>query len=82
MRTTLDIDEDVLLAVKEIAKRESKSAGAITSSLLRKAISGSSNTTENGVKEVQARYGFRPFHKRGGIVTNELIDQLREEMGD
>ena len=23
-------------------------------------------------------YGFRPFPKRGGVVTNELIDKLRE----
>jgi hypothetical protein len=29
-----------------------------------------------------ALYGFRPFPHRGGIVTNELIDRLREEDGD
>ena len=26
--------------------------------------------------------GFRPFPKRGGVVTDELIDRLREEVGD
>ena len=26
--------------------------------------------------------GFRPFPKRGGVVTDELIDRLREETGD
>ena len=26
--------------------------------------------------------GFRPFPKRGGVVTNEQIDRLREEAGD
>ena len=82
MRTTLDIDDDVLLAVKEIAKREAKSAGAIASALLRKAISGTTDKQEEGVKEPQARYGFQPFARRGGIVTNEVIDQLREEVGD
>ena len=81
MRTTLDIDDDVLLAVKEIAKREAKSAGAIASALLRKAISGGPDK-EEGVKEPQVRYGFQPFARRGGIVTNEVIDQLREEVGD
>jgi hypothetical protein len=30
-------------------------------------------------QEAMARYGFRPFPKRGGIVTNELIDRLRED---
>ena len=27
----------------------------------------------------KAIYGLRPFPKRGGIVTNELIDKLRED---
>jgi hypothetical protein len=27
----------------------------------------------------KAVFGFRPFPKRGGIVTNELIDQLRDD---
>ncbi len=26
--------------------------------------------------------GFRPFPKSGGVVTNELIDRLREQAGD
>ena len=30
-------------------------------------------------EEPPALYGFRPFPKRGGIVTNDLIDQLRED---
>ena len=31
------------------------------------------------VKEPKAIYGLRPFAPRGGIVTNELIDKLRED---
>jgi hypothetical protein len=30
-------------------------------------------------KEPKAIYGLRPFAPRGGIVTNELIDKLRED---
>ncbi|MCY3769472.1 MAG: hypothetical protein OXG56_08930 [Gammaproteobacteria bacterium] len=26
--------------------------------------------------------GFQPFPIRGGLVTNELIDKLREDIGD
>jgi len=33
----------------------------------------------HSVKEPKAVYGFRPFASRGGIVTNELIDKLRED---
>ena len=30
-------------------------------------------------REPRAVYGFRPFAPRGAIVTNELIDSLRED---
>jgi hypothetical protein len=30
------------------------------------------------VEEAKAVYGLRPFPARGGIVTNELIDMLRD----
>ena len=40
MRTTLDIDDDVLEAVKELAAREKKTAGAKLSELARLAILG------------------------------------------
>jgi len=33
----------------------------------------------HSAKEPKAVYGLRPFAPRGGIVTNELIDQLRED---
>jgi hypothetical protein len=31
------------------------------------------------VREPKAVYGFKPLPSRGGIVTNELIDRLRED---
>lgn len=76
MRTTLDIDEDVLLAAKERAKRENKTAGQVVSELLRQALTAPASAT---VREPMAVYGFKPFPRRGGLVTNELIDQLRSE---
>jgi hypothetical protein len=30
-------------------------------------------------KEPEAVYGFRPFPARGGIVTNELIDEIPDD---
>ena len=30
-------------------------------------------------RELKGVYGFGPFPKRGGTVTNELIDRLRED---
>ena len=83
MRTTLNIDDDLLLAVKEIARRDSKSVGGAVSDLLRQALAGDG---ERGLAEARApfgiaEFGFRPFPPRGGVVSNELIDRLREESG-
>jgi len=77
MRTTLDIDTDVLQAAKERARREKKTAGAVISELARQALTAPPDAP--GVREPKARYGFRPFAKRGAVVTNELIDKLRED---
>jgi len=75
MRTTLDIDDDVLRAAKELARREKKTAGAVISELTRKALTA----PPPSVREPRAIHGFRPFPRRGGIVTNTQIDKLREE---
>ena len=77
MRTTLDIADDVLQAAKERARRENKTAGEVISELARSALTGVTDSRRTG--EPKAHYGFRPFPKRGGIVTNDLIDRLRED---
>jgi hypothetical protein len=77
MRTTLDIADDVLQAAKERARREKKTTGEVISELARKALTAPLERPM--AREPKALYGFRPFPKRGGIVTNELIDKLRED---
>ena len=78
MRTTMNIDDDVLSAVKEMARRQARPVGEVASVLLRDALGG--NDFEN--RETPARYGFRPFAKSTDIVTNDIINRLREEAGD
>ena len=75
MRTTLDIADDVLRAAKELARREKRTAGQIISELARKALT----STPAGSKAPARFLGFRPFPSRGGVVTNEIIDKLRDE---
>jgi len=76
MRTTLDIDDDVLHAAKERAKREQKTAGEVVSELLRQALTA---PVPSSAREPKAVHGFKPFARRGTVVTNELIDQLRQD---
>ena len=73
MRTTLDLDEDVLLAVKHRARAEHRSAGAVLSELARMAL------TESPAASTESFLGFQPLPRRGGVVTNELIERLRDE---
>jgi hypothetical protein len=77
MRTTIDIANDVLQAAKERARREKKTVGEVISELARSALTAPSQVPT--AREPRAVYGFRPFPKRGGIVTNEMIDKLRED---
>lgn len=77
MRTTLDIDEDVLLAVKELARHGKTTAGKVISRLARKGLNGDAQKS----RKITYRNGVPILPTRGRIITNELIDQIREEEG-
>jgi hypothetical protein len=78
VRTTLDIADDVLMAVKERARRQKRSIGDLLSDLAREALTHRSRE-DAGAKKPESFYGFDPLPPRGGTVSNELIDKLREE---
>lgn len=77
MRTTLSIDEDVLLAVKERARRENKTAGAVLSDLARQALTN--QYASRAARANDAFYGFEPLPHRGSAVSNALIGRLRDD---
>jgi|CXWL01.1.fsa_nt_gi predicted transcriptional regulator len=77
MRTTLDLDDDVLHSAKEIARREKKTAGQVLSELARRALTQGAVATRQ--REPAAVHGFRPFAARGGVVTSALVRKLSEE---
>lgn len=77
MRTTIDIDQDVLLAAKDLARRQKKTAGQVISELARRALTQPAGA--HSVKEPASFYGFKPLPRRGGVISNELINKLRED---
>jgi hypothetical protein len=80
MRTTLDIDDDLLLAAKEIARRERSTAGQVVSRLLRRSLTGGGVPAPRTRRAAVA--GFVPFPAPAGVVvTNEQVDRLRESEG-
>ena len=79
MRTTLNIEDDVLEATKDLARRQKLSAGKVVSRLLRIALSQGTSIPEPAPSGVG---GFKPFFSEDQkIVTNEQIDQLRDQEG-
>lgn len=84
MRTTLDIDEDVLVAAKELARQKNLSAGQVVSQLLRKVLTGqtenahTASESDSGGRSVA---GFRPFPAGRAVVTNEAVNRLRDAEG-
>ncbi len=80
MRTTLDIDDDLLLATKELARRERRTAGEVVSRLLRAALTQRPVEADR-IAEPAPAHGFRPLPANGQIVTNEWVNRLRDEEG-
>ena len=81
MRTTLNIDDDVLIAAKELARRERTTAGRLVSTLLREALRARADPAATGGAPERDIYGFKPIPAGGAVVTNALVDELREELG-
>jgi hypothetical protein len=77
MRTTLRVDDDVLFAVQERARREKRTAGQVLSDLARQALTGQGRPPES--QPDAGHHGFQPLPRRGAVISNALIDRLREE---
>ncbi len=75
MRTTLSIDDDVLLAAKSLAEREQRTLGEVISALARQALrrKSSAGGVRNGVPLLRSKTKSAP-------VTMELVNQLRDEI--
>ena len=73
MRTTVDLEEDVLLAAKEIAKQRRETIGQVLSDLARQALTRQ--------VPVSTKHGLPlfPVRPKAGVVTLEMVNHLRDE---
>lgn len=79
MRTTLDIDPDVLKAAKELAAKERSTAGKIISDIFRKGIQASQAHAAKGGYTM--KNGIPLMASRGDLVTTERIRKIMDEEG-
>lgn len=74
MRTTLTIDDDVLVAARAMAKQQDRSLGEIISALARKSLRRPESRSErNGIPLLGVSPDATP-------VTLEIINALRDEL--
>ena len=72
VRTTLDLDEDVLQAAKELARARRQTAGRVLSELARKGL--------ERAHRPRIRNGFPLLpHEPGRIVTVEMVEAALDE---
>ncbi|NCC26232.1 MAG: hypothetical protein EOM25_13720 [Deltaproteobacteria bacterium] len=81
MRTTLDVEEDVLAAAKELARIQNESVGRVLSRLARQALAGTQGSPPSMEPEKPSVTGFRPFPARDHLVGNDQVDALRDQEG-
>jgi hypothetical protein len=73
MRTTLDLDDDILAAARSIAAARKQTMGKVVSDLVRQSLTTKTKRGPMGIPLLPRRPGV--------IVTNELIDKLRQDEG-
>jgi hypothetical protein len=73
VRTTLDIEDDVLQAAKELAQREGITVGETLSKLARKGLTGAA-ASEPGV----IRNGVPILPQRDEVITLEHIQKIMD----
>jgi len=78
MRTTLDIEDDVLQAAKELAEREGSTAGRVISALARHGLLAPGNRTK---PSRPTRGGVPLLPSRGEVVTMDHLRELAEQEG-
>ena len=76
MRTTIDIDTDVLNALKVLSHQRGVTVGQVATALLRQAL----HAERVGHWETKNGVPLFPQRATGKIVTLEFVNQLRDEL--
>jgi hypothetical protein len=72
VRTTLDIDDDVVVAAKELAVGERRSLGSVISELARRGLTPAQVEAEDGLPVIRVPAGTPP-------ITLEMVRRALDE---
>jgi hypothetical protein len=73
VRTTLDINDDVLAAAEQMAVAQNATVGSVIS-----ALAGQTLRRQPAISYLPLRNGVRMLPRAGGVVTAELVEKLME----
>ena len=73
MRTTLDLDDDILAAARSIAAARKQTMGKVVSDLVRQSLATKLKKGPSGIPMLPRRPRV--------VVSNETIDKLRDDEG-
>lgn len=83
MRTTLDIDDDILAAAKDLARMEGRTMGNVISDLARRGLTAP-DLTATGLAEPAATFLFDDWptfpDRSGPPVTSEMIARIEDAL--
>ena len=74
MRTTLDLDDDILDAARELARARGTSIGSVISALARAGLQPTSVEVVEGLPLIRARPG-------GQVITSEMVRRAVDDDG-
>lgn len=72
MRTTLDLDDDVMAAARELAAEERRSLGAVISELARRGLTPARVEVQDGLPVIRVPAGSPP-------ITPEMVKRALDE---
>ncbi|MCP4040914.1 MAG: CopG family transcriptional regulator [Gammaproteobacteria bacterium] len=75
MRTTLNIDDDVLAVARSLAAQRQRPVGSIVSDLVRQALTKrTASASRSGVPLLPVKKGAQP-------ITMDMVNELRDQEG-
>jgi hypothetical protein len=81
MRTTLDIDPDVLQTAKEIARKEKRTAGAVISEFARRGFYAGDLSVSEESAGYNEKNGVPLLPPTGTLVSEATIRKIRDSEG-
>jgi hypothetical protein len=80
MRTTLQLDDDVLAAARVLARQKRTSLGAVISALARQGLVAPPPGAASAGPSHRNGLPLLPWNPRGAPVDLELVNSLRDEL--